>query len=176
MLSLHRDSNSRLLRLTGFTPGIPSLQPVSQHYMTVFALQLDNLQPGCCCFVICSFRLTPFRSLSFSVCFALLCLGLGAGAVLPSRAGALPHPSFGMDGLGLYRTVCPPLSPSLSVSRSLSLSLSPSFFRQGWGGGLPSHRTLVHPTVAGATRYCKKSRTKAWITAKSKSAQAQPNV
>ena len=36
----------------------------------------------------------------------LLCLGLGAGAVLPSRAGALPHPSFGMDRLGLYRTVC----------------------------------------------------------------------
>ena len=43
--------------------------------------------------------------------FALLCLGLGAGAVLPSRAGALPHPSFGMDGLG-----------SLSLALSLSLS------------------------------------------------------
>ena len=42
-------------------------------------------------------------SLCFALlCFALLCLGLGAGAVLPSRAGALPHPSFGMDGLGLY--------------------------------------------------------------------------
>ena len=52
-----------------------------------------------------AFSLAGSLSLSFSL-FALLCLGLGAGAVLPSRAGALPHPSFGMDGLGLYRTVC----------------------------------------------------------------------
>ena len=33
----------------------------------------------------------------------LLCFAWGLG--LPSRAGALPHPSFGMDGLGLYGTV-----------------------------------------------------------------------
>ena len=35
-----------------------------------------------------------------SVPASWLCLGLGAGAVLPSRAGALPHP------LGLYSTGC----------------------------------------------------------------------
>ena len=55
-------------------------------------------------------------SLSLSL-FALLCLGLGAGAVLPSRAGALPHPSFGMDGLGLYRTVYPWCSGVCSSGR-----------------------------------------------------------
>ena len=49
---------------------------------------------------------TSHLSLSLSRALSLLCLGLVAGAALPSRAGALPHPSLGMAGLGLYRTVC----------------------------------------------------------------------
>ena len=57
--------------------------------------------PGVCFGVASMVRGSPRIAL-----FALLCLGLGAGAVLPSRAGVLPHPSFGMDRLGLYRTVC----------------------------------------------------------------------
>ena len=63
-------------------------------------------------------------SLSLSL-FALLCFARGLEREQSSRpAGALPHPSFGMDGLGLYRTVCPWCSEVLALSLSLSVCLS----------------------------------------------------
>ena len=72
----------------------------------------------CLCLCLCLY-------LCLCLCLCLLCFARGLGREQSSRpAGALPHPSFGMDGLGLYRTVCPWCSEVLAVSVSVSVCLS----------------------------------------------------